>query len=63
VPLYKEGGSFKNSDGAKPMCKVVESERLPGLGFNDIHCWPWTMIRESPQVTMIFYMMFFQIEI
>ena len=49
VPLFKEGNTFKNSDGAKPMSKVVDSERLPGSGLKDVQCWPWTMIRENPQ--------------
>lgn len=49
VPLFKDGNTFKNADGAKPMSKVVESERLPGSGLRDIQCWPWTLIRENPQ--------------
>ena len=54
VPLFKEGGSFKNADGAKHMTKVIDSERL-GAGFKDIQCWPWTMIRENPQVIIYIY--------
>lgn len=49
VPLFKDGNVFKNADGAKPMSKLVDCERLPGSGLKDIQCWPWTLIRENPQ--------------